>query len=58
MQRVVHREIRGRIYRPQIVDGEPTVAEGQRFEHEFTYLVSDLEELREANAENEQQASN
>ena len=50
MQRIVHREIRGRIHRPRIVDGVPVEAAGLRYEHEFTYLISDLEKLREANA--------
>jgi len=46
MQRMVHREIRNRVYRPRLVDGVPVNSEGLRLEHTFTYLKSDLEELR------------
>jgi tetratricopeptide (TPR) repeat protein len=48
MQRMVHREIRSRVYRPRLVDGVPVDAEDLRLEHTFTYLKSDLEKLREA----------
>jgi tetratricopeptide (TPR) repeat protein len=48
MQRMVHREIRSRVYRPRLVDGVPVDAEDLRLEHTFTYLKSDLETLREA----------
>jgi tetratricopeptide (TPR) repeat protein len=46
MQRMVHREIRNRVYRPRLVDGVPVDSEDLRLEHTFTYLRSDLEELR------------
>jgi hypothetical protein len=46
MQRTVHREIRNRVYRPRLVDGVPVNSEDLRLEHTFTYLRSDLEELR------------
>jgi tetratricopeptide (TPR) repeat protein len=45
VQRMVHREIRQRIYRPRIVDGAPVEAEDQFFEHRFTYKQEDLDEL-------------
>ncbi len=48
MQRMVHREFRGRTYRPRVVDGVPVDAENMRFEHEFSYLKSDLDALRAA----------
>jgi hypothetical protein len=48
MQRMVHREIRSRVYRPRLVDGVPVDAEDLRLEHTFTYLKSDLETLRSA----------
>ena len=46
MQRMVHREIRRRVYRPRIVDGAPVDAEGLVFEHLFSYLQADLDSLR------------
>ena len=51
MQRLVHREIRGRVYRPRYDDAEPVDSEGQVFTHLFYYRPSDLEERREAAAE-------
>ena len=50
MQRMVHREIRRRPFRPRLEDGEPTESTGQVFEHEFTYLQSDLDAIRELKA--------
>jgi len=46
MQRIVHREIRARAYRPRIVDGVAAETKNMRFEHEFSFLESDLEALR------------
>jgi len=45
IQRMVHREIRQRIYRPKIVDGAAVEAENQVFEHRFAYTQEDLDEL-------------
>lgn len=53
IQRVVHREIRSRTFRPKIVDGKAVTSEDIRFEHEFTYLKGDLEQLRAQSAEDE-----
>lgn len=50
MQRVVHREVRRRAFRPAIVDGIPVEASGQIFRHEFFYLESERDEIREQNA--------
>jgi tetratricopeptide (TPR) repeat protein len=50
MQRVVHREVRRRAFRPAIVDGVPVEAPGQIFRHEFFYLESERDEIREQNA--------
>ncbi|MEL7185077.1 MAG: tetratricopeptide repeat protein [Pseudomonadota bacterium] len=50
LQRMVHREIRRRIFRPRAVDGELVATEGMVFEHEFTYRQSDLDAIRENNA--------
>ena len=46
MQSMVHREIRNRIFRPKLVDGQPADSDGLVFEHNFLYRPSDLEELR------------
>ncbi len=48
MQRMVHREIRNRVYRPRIVDGVAVKAEDLRYEHIFTYLQIDLDSIRNA----------
>lgn len=50
MQRLVHREVRRRAFRPAIVDGVPVESGGQIFRHEFFYLESEREEIREKNA--------
>lgn len=48
MQRVVHREIRHRTYRPRVVDGAPVESEDIHFEHDFSYSKADLDALRAA----------
>lgn len=48
MQRTVHREIRRRIFRPRILDGNPIEAEDQVYEHEFAYTQADLDALKKA----------
>jgi len=48
IQRMVHREIRGRFYRPPMIDGVPVEAPNQVFIHEFLYRQVDLDELRRA----------
>ena len=53
MQRMVHRELRNRIYRPRLEDGVPIDAEELHHEHTFTYLRTDLETMRKANGETE-----
>ncbi len=47
MQRIVHREIRNRVFRPVIVDATPVDSEDLVFEHSFLYRQSDLEKLRQ-----------
>lgn len=54
MQHMVHREIRQRVFRPQLVDGVPVDSGNQIFEHEFQYRQSDLDDLRAAKTEAEQ----
>jgi tetratricopeptide (TPR) repeat protein len=52
MHRTVHRELRGRTYRPRFEEGEPVIAEDQVFTHLFYYKEADLEQRRaEAAAE-------
>jgi tetratricopeptide (TPR) repeat protein len=48
MQRMVHREIRRRMFRPRIVDGVAADSEALVFEHAFSYVQSDLDALRAA----------
>lgn len=48
MQRMVHRAIRQRVYRPELVDGVAVESADLKFEHPFTYLQSDLDALRAA----------
>jgi len=50
MQRMAHREIRRRIYRPRIADGETVEATDVVFTHSFSYRQSELEALRAAQA--------
>ncbi len=51
MQRMVHREIRRRIFRPRLVDGAPVSTENLVYVHEFSYLQSDLDARIAATAE-------
>jgi tetratricopeptide (TPR) repeat protein len=51
MQRTVHREIRGRFFRPPMVDGEPVEAADQVYVHEFLYRQAELDALRKAATE-------
>lgn len=52
MQRMVHREVRSRFFRPPMVEGTPVAAPNQVFEHEFFYQQAELDELRnDANQE-------
>jgi hypothetical protein len=50
MQRMVHREIRRRIFRPRIADGDAVDANDLVHEHAFSYVQSDLDALRAAQA--------
>ena len=47
MEKLVHREIRGRLYRPRFEDAEPVKSTNEVFMHLFYYKQSDLEERRE-----------
>lgn len=46
MQRMVHREVRRRMFRPKLVDGVPVESGNQVFVHEFYYRQEQLDELR------------
>ncbi len=54
MQRMVHREVRQRFFRPTMVEGVPVQSENQVFEHEFFYHKSDQDELRKKKAASQQ----
>lgn len=54
---MVEREVRRRVYRPAIVDGDTANSSRQIFKHEFSYSRSELEELREAATQAEQTAA-
>ena len=55
MQRMVHREIRSRLFRPVIVEGVPVESDIQVFTHEFFYEESELEAIRSKKAALENQ---
>ena len=46
MQRMVHREIRRRVFRPALEEGAPVTSKNQVYRHEFFYADSELEELK------------
>ena len=46
MQRMVHREMRRRVFRPMMANAEPKITGNQVFEHSFYYRQSDLDKLR------------
>ncbi len=57
MQRMVHREIRRRVYRPQITENGPQQSDNLVFEHRFFYRQADLDALRKENEEPVQPSS-
>jgi tetratricopeptide (TPR) repeat protein len=52
MQKLVHREVGNRQYRPRFEDAEPVMTTNEVFTHLFYYKQSDLDERREAAAGN------
>ena len=52
MQKLVHREVRNRQYRPRFEDAEPVKTTNEVLTHLFYYKQSDLDERREAAAGN------
>lgn len=57
MQRIVHREIRRRVFRPKMADGNLQVSENLVFEHSFFYRQSDLDKLKKPTEQSEPQPS-
>ena len=57
MLRMVHREIRRRVFRPQIINGEPVDSGELQFRHEFVYLQPELDELKKKAEETEAEDS-
>jgi tetratricopeptide (TPR) repeat protein len=51
MQRMVHREIRRRVFRPKMSDGELQDSDNLVFEHSFFYRQSDLDALTKKDEE-------
>lgn len=49
MQRMVHREVRRRVFRPQMVDGIPLESDSLVIEHSFYYRQADLDNLIKQN---------
>jgi tetratricopeptide (TPR) repeat protein len=47
MQRIVHREVRSRVFRPMMANAELQTTGNQVLEHTFFYRQSDLDKLRE-----------
>ena len=58
IENMVEREVRRRVYRPMIVDGDTRESEPQVFTHEFNYTRSELEALRKPQSDAEQTAAN
>ena len=57
MQRMAHREIRARVFRPVIEDGEPVDSGNQVFRHEFYYTQGQLDDLQRKKAQAEKDKS-
>lgn len=57
MQKMVHREIRRRIFRPALDRGEPVESGNQVFEHEFFYRQAELDGLRDKIATAKQESA-
>ena len=57
MLRMVHREIRRRVFRPEFIDGAPVDSARQQFRHDFVYLKSELDDMIRETDENEATAS-
>lgn len=50
MQRIVHREVRKRVFRPLVVDAQPVESGDLVLEHTFLYRQSDLDKLLQQSA--------
>ena len=54
---MVHREIRRRVFRPQVSDDGPQQSDKLLFEHNFFYRQSDLDALRKKTGESAQSST-
>ena len=52
IQRIIEREVKRRTYRPMMVDGTTVGSGPLLFRHEFNYSQTELDELREKDAQN------
>jgi len=57
MQKTVHRELRGRVYRPRFLDANPVASPDQIIVHKFFYRQSDLDALRSDSSESASEGS-
>ena len=57
IENMVEREVRRRVYRPAVVDGDTRESGPQVFTHEFSYSRSELEAMRESSTGTEQTAA-
>jgi len=57
MERLVQRELRGRIFRPRFVEAEPVKTDGQILIHRYYYMQADLDALAEDAADTESEST-
>jgi len=57
MQRMAHREIRRRVFRPQMSDAEARESDNLVFEHRFFYRQADLDKLKQQNQQTKKSSS-
>ena len=57
IENMVEREVKRRVYRPAIVDGDTAVSSRQIFKHQFNYSRSELDAMREPSSDTEQTAA-
>lgn len=56
MQRMVHRELRRRVFRPQMIDAEAVESANLVFEHSFFYRQADLDRINQQKQQNSRRA--
>ena len=57
MQRMAHREIRRRVFRPQMTDAEARESDNLVFEHRFFYRQADLDKLKQQDQQTKKSSS-